>query len=126
MVAEEEGFPADDLPADETLAIPTRVEQWEGKGIQNDGQRWNVVVRVSGSGHSPCALVEYPSIPCAGEWRCYEKSTGERLVGVERITTNQDSCIDGCEFDADFEAGTIQYDCGDQGVYAHARIQRTE
>ncbi len=102
------------------------LEVWEGEGIQNDGQKWRVVLNVLGVEHTPCAIVEYPTIPCAGEWLCSGKSSNSRLVGVESITHEAYNCIDGCEFDAELEAGTVQYACHDENVFAQARIDRTE
>jgi len=109
------------------VATPYR-GKWEGRGVQDDGQRWDIVVEVLGSDQKPCARVEYPpkggsSVSCGGEWHCdLPPSTAARLVGVERILEGQGRCIDGCRVDFDLRRGRAAFDC--PGVTAEAELER--
>ena len=125
-VTEDEPTVVVDSPAERRSSLTSVIEVWEGTGVQSDGQTWSVRVSVHQDRRGRCATVDYPSIPCSGVWLCDEKSTDVRLTGIERITHDAQNCIDGCAFDAEFDTGTLYFDCSEQDLHARARIERVE
>ena len=69
------------------------VGRWNGLGMQNDGQSWEMQVEITGD-RGKCAKVRYPSVPCAAEWICTDVNGGI-LTATERLTEGQNRCIDG-------------------------------
>jgi hypothetical protein len=103
--------------------------KWEGRGVQDDGQSWDIVVEVFGPDEKPCAAVEYPPhdsrVSCGGEWHCdVPPSTPARLVGVERILEGRGRCIDSCQVEFDLRHGVANFDCSHAGVVGKAELRR--
>lgn len=104
--------------------------RWEGRGRQDDGQRWDILLEVWGAERQPCATVEYPpddqrGVSCRADWHCdAATSTPQQLRGVERIVDGHGACIDGCQVDADLRRGFIAFDCSHANVMATANVRR--
>ena len=123
----------EDADEDRAAEVTERVRTpgtWQGRGVQDDGQSWDIVVEVRGHDQRPCALVQYPPhggsiISCGGEWHCdWPPSTPDRLVATERILEGVGRCIDGCQVDADLVAGIFRFDCPHAGVTGKAELSR--
>jgi hypothetical protein len=69
------------------------IGRWTGQGVQNDGQTWDIVVDITTTRPGPCGSVDYPGIPCSGEWICVSGDS-RSLRAREKITEGTDKCID--------------------------------
>ncbi len=69
------------------------IGRWNGLGMQNDGQTWEMQVEITGD-RGKCAKVRYPTVPCAAEWTCTEVNGGI-LTATEHLTEGQSRCIEG-------------------------------
>ncbi|MFO0571346.1 MAG: hypothetical protein U0263_37300 [Polyangiaceae bacterium] len=80
---------------------------WEGTGVQNDGQVWPMRVGLTGATAGVCGQVSYPSIPCAGDWICKGVAADGALEIVEHLTDGKERCID---------EGTMRVRVGEDGL----------
>lgn len=66
---------------------------WEGKGLQIDGQSWNMKLSVTDLKQ---VYVEYADLKCSGVWN-YIQSKGKKLCFTEQIDEGTENCDQGCE-----------------------------
>jgi hypothetical protein len=70
------------------------IGRWEGVGVQDDGQSWEIVVNLT-SLRGPCATVDYPTVPCQAKWICTSESKDGVITAVEKLQGNStQNCID--------------------------------
>jgi hypothetical protein len=99
--------------------------QWEGTGIQNDGQSWPIVVIANGNRRGECATAEYPSIPCAAVWYCTGEDTDGTVLGREQLTDGLDRCIDSGTLTMRLSApGELRMSWEGGGITAEATLRR--
>lgn len=68
----------------------TNSGQWQGVGVQIDGQEWSLSVDIGATS----ADINYESAECGGKWN-YLKVTDERIMAVENLSFGVDVCLDG-------------------------------
>lgn len=119
------------LATDEPVAEPPSgpdplIGTWEGTGIQNDGQRWPMVVSITSVEPGRCATVEYPSIPCSAEWHCGSRASDGTLVAVERLTEGRDRCVDDGSLGMRVTGtGQLEWSWEGSGMTARATLSRS-
>ena len=102
------------------------VGAWTGTGVQNDGQRWPMLVTIESSNPGRCGHIEYPSIPCAADWFCIERSSDGELRAREEVTKGRERCIDGGTMQMRvLPDGSLNWAWQGSGVVAEATLTRS-
>ncbi|MFK5981612.1 MAG: hypothetical protein QM499_01770, partial [Flavobacteriaceae bacterium] len=65
--------------------------KWEGKGYQDGGKTWRVVLNYV---NKDDIRISYPSLSCSGFWS-FEKENDHQIFFKEKITKRQNSCRPG-------------------------------
>ncbi|MBV1922461.1 MAG: hypothetical protein KUG68_00380 [Flavobacteriaceae bacterium] len=65
--------------------------KWEGKGYQDNGATWQVVLNYVSKDE---IKISYPSFPCSGTW-VFEKENKTQIFFIEKITKGQSKCRPG-------------------------------
>lgn len=63
---------------------------WQGVGIQVDGQEWSVGVNIGPKSSN----VTYESIGCGGKW-AYVMVNDDRITAIEALAFGREVCLDG-------------------------------
>jgi hypothetical protein len=71
------------------------VGRWEGTGTQSDGDSWPMLVEITALGPGVCATVDYPSIPCRGQWLCTGARPGVLEARERLLPDSVTRCVDG-------------------------------
>lgn len=99
--------------------------RWEGVGVQDDGQSWDLVVDVSTTKAGPCAVAEYPTVPCRAEWICIGARGGYLQARERLLDESHLRCIDdGVVSMRVAPDGTLEWTWRGQGQAAYARLRR--
>ncbi len=130
--------PAVPASAEEEPAPPRRAPQgpgfvghWEGVGVQKNGSTWKMIVDIESLGPGRCGRVRYPTVPCAAEWICEERSKDGTLRAREHLTEGVRNCIDNGEMtmtlapDGGMDWRWVDPDA-DSGETAQAHLVRSE
>lgn len=101
------------------------VGRWEGVGRQDDGFSWPMFVELSSTSPGPCATVEYPSVPCSGQWIC-ARSRGDTIEARERLLGDSARrCIDGGAMTMEISPdGSLAWEWVGSDVTASATLRR--
>lgn len=86
---EDEPAPKHDSPL-----VPS---QWRGTGVQSDGQNWPIVVKLWSLDAGVCGVIDYPTVPCSGQWVCLGSADGTGWRNA-REDIKRGNCIDGGTF----------------------------
>jgi hypothetical protein len=101
------------------------VGQWEGIGRQDARTTWPMIVDITTTELGLCATVDYPSIPCHGEWVCTGDTSGA-LEAVERLDEDSaERCVDGGAMAMRLASdGTLDWRWRGGGQTASAKLRR--
>lgn len=83
-------IPGKEKPSDKVPEYNTSSDIWKGKGFQNDGQSWSILIKQQSSRW----FIEYPSLACGGELKCLEVKKNH-MKFREDITVGTDKCFNG-------------------------------
>ncbi len=64
---------------------------WEGKGYEDNGETWQVVLNYKNTNE---IKISYPSFPCSGTW-VFDKENETQIYFTEKITKGQSKCRPG-------------------------------
>ncbi len=65
--------------------------KWEGKGYQDGGKTWKVVLNYVNKDE---IKISYPDFPCSGFWY-FDKENDHQIFFKEKITKGQSNCRPG-------------------------------
>ncbi len=104
---------------------PPVLGHWEGRGVQESGASWDILVDLVALGPGLCGHARYPTEPCAADWICTARSDGRALRAREHLTAGREACIDGGEMTMEVTpAGTLAWHWVGSGEEAHAELSR--
>lgn len=120
--------PSDTALLEETPSSPQSsspmIGRWEGVGVQDDGQSWEMVVNLT-SLRGPCATVDYPTVPCQAKWICTNESKEGVITAQERLQGDSASrCIDNGMMTWRLSRDVLDWTWTGQGQTAHAQLHR--
>ncbi len=64
---------------------------WEGKGYEDNGETWQVVLNYKNKNE---IQISYPSFPCSGNW-VFDQENAKQIFFTEKITKGQSKCRPG-------------------------------
>lgn len=100
--------------------------RWEGIGVQDDGQSWDMIVTFDASRRGECAKAEYPTIPCHARWLCTSDLRGVVTAREKLEGDSAQRCIDSGSMTMTLLAkDVIDWTWSGQGQTARARLRRT-
>lgn len=113
-------------PPDEEEGVDGSITgRWEGVGVQDDGQSWDLVVDLSTTKAGPCAVAEYPTVPCRAQWICTGARGGYLQAREKLLDDSHLRCVDNGVMTMRLAAdGTLEWTWWGQGQTAHAKLRR--
>jgi len=100
------------------------IGRWEGVGVQDDGQSWEIVVTVT-SLRGACATADYPTVPCKGQWICTSESHGVVTAREKLQGDSASRCIDNGTMTWRLQRDVLDWTWSGQGQTARAQLHRT-
>jgi len=74
-----------------TLLKKWMLGRWEGKGYQDNGDTWHVVLEYN---NKDDIRISYPDFPCNGNWY-FDQENAKQIFFNEKITKGQNKCRPG-------------------------------
>ena len=101
------------------------VGTWTGVGRQDDGQEWELHVRIDSTEPGLCAHADYPTVPCAAEWLCEEVKDGVVHVHERLLQDSALRCVDNGKMTMRIGSdGLLDWRWTGQGQTATAKLRR--